>query len=153
MQVSEMFLDREFIAQGKDKPLSRCIHALSADYFDFSTVPRAMRTLRSFWAKKYELFYQFTSPKQVPSPAGRSAPEARTPFSSAGSGPPADQSPSQELLHLRNLRVRHIKILLCVRQIIGLQRGVSLRQVHLHPLDRRRNISAQPVAFGFLLSL
>jgi UDP-MurNAc hydroxylase len=61
LQVSGMFFDREFEKKGADWLLARSVNALSTDLWNFTSVKRAKRTVRFFWAKKFELLYRFLS--------------------------------------------------------------------------------------------
>lgn len=59
LEVSGMFLDREFETRGPNKRFSFYINALSTDFLNFSNAARAWRTLGFFWQKKLELLYRF----------------------------------------------------------------------------------------------
>ena len=67
-----------------------------------------------------------------------------------GESAPAE-SVAEEFLDLGDFRVRQVVILLRVRQILRLQRRVSLCDVHLHPLRSRRDVAAQVVPRRLLL--
>lgn len=58
---------------------------------------------------------------------------------------------SQKLLHPRNFRIRQIKILLRIRRIVSLQRGIPLSHIQLHPFRSPCNVRPQIVAGGHLL--
>ncbi len=59
LEVSGMYLDRQFETQGADRLFRFLTNALSTDYLNFGDSARARRTAQFLWQKKFELLYRF----------------------------------------------------------------------------------------------
>jgi hypothetical protein len=74
LEVSGMYLDREFESKGPNRLFNFCVNALSTDFLNFSSTARFRRTTQFLWDKKFELLYRFL-------PAGGNAPMTPYPAS------------------------------------------------------------------------
>jgi UDP-MurNAc hydroxylase len=57
MEVSGMYMDRQFSAKGENK-LAFYLNLLSTEFLDFRGLSQALRTLRFLWCKRKEIVYR-----------------------------------------------------------------------------------------------
>jgi len=92
LEVSGMYLDRQFESHGANRFLNFWVNALSTDFLNFSSPARARRTVQFLWDKKFELLYRFVTSRasenhtSVPARAGMAHPAASSSLENAPVG-------------------------------------------------------------------